>query len=69
MFKTTKTKKRGDTEPTYLNSYLFNNLHDFIKDYNNVVNFFQNHHAPRVQFSELQKTMSARALVKAALTR
>ncbi len=68
VFEATKTKKRGDTEPTYPDNYLFNNLHDFIRDCNNVVKFFHNHHVPKAQFSELQKTTNARALVKAALT-
>jgi hypothetical protein len=69
VFGATKTKKHGDTKPTYPDSYPFNNLHDFIEDCNGVVKFFHNHHAPKAQFNELQKTTSTQALVKAALTR
>jgi hypothetical protein len=64
----TKTKKHGDTEPTYPDGYLFDDLHDFIEDCNDVVKFFHNHHAPKAQLSELQKTTNVRALVKAAPT-
>jgi hypothetical protein len=54
-----KTKKCGDAEPMYLDDYSLDNLHNFIEDCNNVVNFFHNHHAPKAQFSELQKTTIA----------
>ncbi len=69
VFRATKTKKRGDTEPMYPDGYPFDDLHDFIENCNDVVKFFHNHHAPNTQFSELQKTTSTRGLVKAALTR
>jgi hypothetical protein len=69
VFKTTKTKKRGNTKPMYPDIYLFDYLHDFIEDCNDVVKFFHNHHAPKVQLSELQKTTSVQALVKATPTR
>ncbi len=68
VFEVTKTKKCGDTEPTYPDGYSFDDIHDFIEDCNDVVKFFHNHHAPKVKLSELQKTTSARALVKAAPT-
>jgi hypothetical protein len=44
VFGVTKTNKRGDTEPMYLDGYPFDDLHDFIKDYNDVVKSFHNHH-------------------------
>jgi hypothetical protein len=59
VFKAMKTKKCGDAEPMYLDDYSLDNLHNFIEDCNNVVNFFHNHHAPKAQFSELQKTTIA----------
>jgi hypothetical protein len=59
MFGVTKTKKRGDIEPTYPDGYPFDDLYDFNEDFNDVVKFFHNHHSPKAQFSELQNTMSA----------
>jgi hypothetical protein len=47
VFGAMKSKKCGDTEPTYPNNYPFNNLHNFIEDCNGVVKFFHNHHAPK----------------------
>lgn len=47
VFGATKTKKRGDTKPTYPDGYPFDDLHNFIEDCNDIVKFFHNHHAPK----------------------
>eukprot|EP00171_Calliarthron_tuberculosum_P023803 IDg23803t1 len=64
-----RDKKGGSSEATYPIGYPFELLHDFVEDCKDVVKFFHNHHVPKAQLRELQKSSGQRTLVRAAQTR
>jgi hypothetical protein len=69
VFGAAETKKVSQDLPTYPEGYPFKTLQEFVQDCKTVVKFFHNHHVPKAQLRELQKTTKSRMLVRVAPTR
>jgi Protein of unknown function (DUF 659) len=69
VFGATENKKVSQDLPTYPEGYPFKTLQEFVQDCKTVVKFFHNHHVPKAQLRELQKTTKSRMLVRVAPTR
>ena len=69
IFTARKTKKLGESEPSYPIDYPFEDLLEFVEDCKDVVEFFHNHHVVKAQLQESQKVADVRLLARAAPTR
>ena len=69
IFAARKTKKPGDSEPSYPIDYLFKDLLEFVEYCKDVVKFFHNHHVVKAQLREAQKVDGVRSLARAVPTR
>ena len=69
IFVARRTKKPGDSEPSYPIDYPFEDLLENVEDYKDVVKFFHNHHVVKVQLQEAQKVAGVWSLARAAPTR
>jgi hypothetical protein len=69
VFEATETKKVSQDLHTYPEGYPFKTLQEFVQDCKTIFKFFHNHHVPKAQLLELQKTTKSRMLVRAAPNR